>query len=285
MSGGPCFPLLLVAAALLSLADAFSLLRPPLSLRRASQALQPSSGSVHQLLSAQHDLRRRQGTGGLKQVLRMSGGGAGSCTAVVVYVSVKAGMEEDFKKATLENARNSVQEEGIARFDVIEQADDPTKFVLFEVYKNAEAPAKHKDTEHYLTWRSSVDSAMAAPRTAAKYANCFPSSTEEWDVPAGLAKGQAESSAANLLVVHVFVSVKGGSEEAFKAACLANAGNSVQEEGCLRFDVLQNLEDGSKFCLIEVYTGDAAAGEHKKTAHYAAWAETVKDMMAEPRSN
>ena len=57
-----------------------------------------------------------------------------------------AGMEENFKKATLNNARNSVQEGGIARFDFIQQMDDPTKFVLVEVYKNADAPAKHKET-------------------------------------------------------------------------------------------------------------------------------------------
>ena len=84
-------PLLLVAAALLSLADAFSLLHKPLYLRRAPQvACSPSAGTVQQLHSAQHGSRRRQAAGSLKQVLRMSGG-AGSCTAVAVYVTVKAG--------------------------------------------------------------------------------------------------------------------------------------------------------------------------------------------------
>ena len=93
---------------------------------------------------------------------------------VHVFVHVKPESVAAFKAATLENARNSVQEPGIARFDVIQQADDPTRFVLVEVYRTADDPARHKETAHYAAWRDTVADMMAAPRTSVKYANVFP---------------------------------------------------------------------------------------------------------------
>ena len=93
---------------------------------------------------------------------------------VHVHVHVKAGCVEAFKAASLENARASVQEPGIARFDVIQQADDPTRFVLVEVYRDTTAPAAHKETTHYAKWRDTVASMMAAPRTSVKFDNVFP---------------------------------------------------------------------------------------------------------------
>lgn len=93
---------------------------------------------------------------------------------VHVHVNVKSDGVEAFKAATLENARNSVQEPGIARFDVLQQQDDPAKFVLVEVYRTPEAPAQHKETAHYQTWRDTVAGMMASPRQSVKYANFFP---------------------------------------------------------------------------------------------------------------
>ena len=93
---------------------------------------------------------------------------------VHVFVHVKPDSVEPFKAATLENARNSVQEPGIARFDVIQQADDPTRFVLVEVYRTADDPARHKETAHYAASRDAVADMMATPRTSVKYANVFP---------------------------------------------------------------------------------------------------------------
>ncbi len=98
---------------------------------------------------------------------------------VHVHVHVKPESVEAFKQASIENARNSVQEPGIARFDVIQQTDDPTRFVLVEVYRTAEAPAAHKDTAHYAAWRDAVAGMMAEPRTSAKYSNVFPAE-EGW---------------------------------------------------------------------------------------------------------
>jgi quinol monooxygenase YgiN len=86
---------------------------------------------------------------------------------------------EAFKQASFENASNSVKEPGIARFDVIQQADDPTKFILVEIYKTAEAPAAHKGTAHYAAWRDTVSEMMAEPRQGIKYTNIFPTD-ESW---------------------------------------------------------------------------------------------------------
>jgi len=93
---------------------------------------------------------------------------------VHVFVTVKADQIEAFKAATIVNAKNSVQEAGIARFDVSQQADDPTKFVLVEIYRNTDAPALHKETAHYLRWRDEVASMMASPRQSIKYESVFP---------------------------------------------------------------------------------------------------------------
>ena len=93
---------------------------------------------------------------------------------VHVHVQVKADQVEAFQAATVENAQNSVQEPGVARFDVIQQQDDPTRFVLVEVYRTADDPARHKETAHYQKWRDTVESMMAVPRSSVKYANVFP---------------------------------------------------------------------------------------------------------------
>jgi quinol monooxygenase YgiN len=93
---------------------------------------------------------------------------------VHVHVHVKPEFVEAFKQATIENASNSVKEAGVARFDVIQQVDDPTRFILVEVYRSAEAVAAHKETMHYAKWRDTVTEMMAEPRQGIKFANIFP---------------------------------------------------------------------------------------------------------------
>lgn len=93
---------------------------------------------------------------------------------VHVHVHVKAERVEDFKQATLENARASIQEPGIARFDVVEQQDDATRFVLVEVYRTPEATTAHKETAHYAKWRDAVEPMMAEPRQRTVYNAVFP---------------------------------------------------------------------------------------------------------------
>jgi len=93
---------------------------------------------------------------------------------VHVFAHVKPDQVEAFQAATLENARHSVEEPGIARFDVIQQVDDPTRFVLVEVYRTPDDPAQHKQTAHYATWRDTVESMLAEPRASIRYVNVFP---------------------------------------------------------------------------------------------------------------
>jgi (4S)-4-hydroxy-5-phosphonooxypentane-2,3-dione isomerase len=97
-----------------------------------------------------------------------------SLLVVHVHVQVKPEHIEAFKSATLANARASILEPGIARFDVLQQSDDPTRFILVEAYRTTAAPAAHKETAHYATWRDAVAPMMAAPRTSVKFTNLFP---------------------------------------------------------------------------------------------------------------
>ena len=98
---------------------------------------------------------------------------------VHVHVHVKPEFVEDFRRASLENASKSIKEPGIARFDVMQQADDPTRFVLVEIYRTPEDPARHKETSHYQNWRNKVENMMAEPRKSIKYTNVFPMD-KEW---------------------------------------------------------------------------------------------------------
>jgi autoinducer 2-degrading protein len=93
---------------------------------------------------------------------------------VHVHVRVKPECLAAFKAATVENARASLREPGVARFDVVQQAEDPTRFVLVEAYRSVEATVAHKETEHYQVWRDTVAPMMAEPRASVKFANVVP---------------------------------------------------------------------------------------------------------------
>ncbi len=93
---------------------------------------------------------------------------------VHVHCQVRPEHVDAFVIATLANARASVLEPGIARFDVIQDREDPTHFVLLEVYRTPDAPAAHKETGHYQRWRDAVAPMMATPRTARRYVMLHP---------------------------------------------------------------------------------------------------------------
>lgn len=93
---------------------------------------------------------------------------------VYVHVHVKPDDVDQFRQATVANARHSIQEPGIARFDILQQEDDPTRFLLIEIYRTAEDPARHKETPHYKIWRETVEKMMAEPRRSTKYTQVFP---------------------------------------------------------------------------------------------------------------
>ena len=93
---------------------------------------------------------------------------------VHVNIQVKPDQVDAFKAASVKNATNSVREPGIARFDVLQQNDDPTRFVLVEIYRTPDAPAAHKQTPHYLEWAETVADMMAVARQSVKFENVFP---------------------------------------------------------------------------------------------------------------
>ena len=97
---------------------------------------------------------------------------------VHVHVHVKREYTQMFRNATLANAKESIKEPGIARFDVFQQQDDVTQFVLVEAYRNSDAPAAHKATPHYQVWRDSVEPMMAEPRSSVRFSNLFPADNE-----------------------------------------------------------------------------------------------------------
>jgi quinol monooxygenase YgiN len=101
---------------------------------------------------------------------------------VHVFVHVKPESVERFAAATLENARASVREPGVVRFDVLRQEDDPARFVFVEIYRTADDPARHKATAHYAAWRDAVEPMLAEPRRSVKYQALFPA-PEHWELP------------------------------------------------------------------------------------------------------
>lgn len=93
---------------------------------------------------------------------------------VHVNVHVKPDRIEEFKMATIQNASESVREPGIARFDVVQKEDDPSRFVLVEVYRDVDATARYKETAHYAAWRDAVAPMMAEPRNSVRYYGLYP---------------------------------------------------------------------------------------------------------------
>jgi quinol monooxygenase YgiN len=102
----------------------------------------------------------------------------GSLIVVHVYAHVKPDAVEAFRAASIENSRASLREPGVARFDVVQSTEDPTRFVLVEAYRTADAPAAHKATAHYARWRDAVADLMAEPRTSARFVNVAPEDSD-----------------------------------------------------------------------------------------------------------
>jgi len=93
---------------------------------------------------------------------------------LVVHAQIKPEFVDAFIAATRINAQESAKEAGVARFDFLQQKDDPTRFMLYEVYRDAEAPVAHKASAHYNEWAAKVDEMFVAPRTRAFYSNLEP---------------------------------------------------------------------------------------------------------------
>ena len=98
---------------------------------------------------------------------------------LIVNLHVKPELVEAFREATIENARNSRKEPGIVRFDLLQQSDDPTRFALVEVYRDADAPTRHRESAHYNAWVQKVPDMLVEPRTRTFYSNVSPSD-QDW---------------------------------------------------------------------------------------------------------
>jgi autoinducer 2-degrading protein len=99
---------------------------------------------------------------------------------VCVHVHVMPEHREEFIQATLENARSTVEEPGNLRFDVLQETDDPNRFVLYEAYRDEAGMSAHKETAHYARWRDAVAPWMAEPRRGVKHVSLFPATDDEW---------------------------------------------------------------------------------------------------------
>ena len=97
---------------------------------------------------------------------------------VMVSTHVKPEFVEAFKEVTIDNARNSIQEPGVLRFDVYQQNEDHTRFTMVEIYKSADDPPKHRETAHYLRWRDAVANMLAEPRGRVEYQVIYPPAAE-----------------------------------------------------------------------------------------------------------
>jgi autoinducer 2-degrading protein len=114
-----------------------------------------------------------------------------------VHVHVQPGRVDDFLAATLANARASLTEPGVLRFDIIQDQADPAHVILVEVYRDADASAAHKKTPHYAAWRDRVAEMLAEPRESTKFAAVFPADTAAWATEAGAATQSGDTTAAN----------------------------------------------------------------------------------------
>uniref|UniRef100_A0A0G4GPB0 ABM domain-containing protein n=1 Tax=Chromera velia CCMP2878 TaxID=1169474 RepID=A0A0G4GPB0_9ALVE len=111
----------------------------------------------------------------LSEEVDAAAGSGGGLLCVFVDVQVTPGGESLFIEASKANAANSIKEPGVSRFDLLQNVEDPSNFVLVEVYNSKEGPARHKETAHYKCWRETVESIMARPRQALKFQTVFPS--------------------------------------------------------------------------------------------------------------
>eukprot|EP00747_Dinoflagellata_sp_TGD_P169064 gnl/TRDRNA2_/TRDRNA2_196976_c0_seq1.p1 gnl/TRDRNA2_/TRDRNA2_196976_c0~~gnl/TRDRNA2_/TRDRNA2_196976_c0_seq1.p1 ORF type:complete len:615 (+),score=114.43 gnl/TRDRNA2_/TRDRNA2_196976_c0_seq1:33-1877(+) len=203
----------------------------------------------------------------------------------IAFVNIDCvdGKQDAFIAASLANATESRKEKENKRFECLQSKEDPTKFVLVEIYETSQGPKDHKETAHYKAWREGVADMMATPRQGFQYLAHSPTNGNAFKAFWNSAPSNWPTSEAPLEFTVVHVRVKPGTEEAFTSASLENSKSSLQEPGNLRFDVLQERADTTHFVLVEVYQSASEAAKHKETAHYMKWRDTVADMMAEPR--
>mmetsp|Transcript_4295 Transcript_4295/g.6422 ORF Transcript_4295/g.6422 Transcript_4295/m.6422 type:complete len:300 (+) Transcript_4295:32-931(+) len=201
--------------------------------------------------------------------------------AVMVSFKAKEDCVEAFKKCAIADASNSVEkEEGCLRFDVVQDAADPTKFGFCEVYVNEEAFEAHKTTDHFKKFIETKPSLVYEDETVALCKNVYPRGEKShFSSQRAQAVDDPYFSKGSLHVINMPHFIKPDCANEFTDAIIKDAEGSLsQEPGCLRFDVFQSLEDPGTFYLYEVYTNPDAFEYHKGTPHIKTWLETTENM-------
>jgi len=227
-------------------------------------------------------------------------------TALHVKGCLKGGCQEAFYKATLVNARNSIIEDGVVRFDLLRNTVDANQFLLVEVYKDAGDHAKHRLTKHYNEWRPSVEPLMAAERSVTKYETLFPpvnlwtksvsSSTEDtisyeshrpWlaapHVSATDVAGGTTSGGLLAQFVDIFVASERAAE--FESITTKFCATSANESGIHRVDLLRSIDapdlnpSSTKFRLVKMFSSVFAEKDHQRSPHFQSWAAQVLPLL------
>ena len=196
----------------------------------------------------------------------------------IVHIQVKPEHVADFLGAIRRNHEMSVLEPGNVRFDILRSVDDPARFVTYMAYRDETSAKAHTTASHLLAFREEVADWMVVPRENVRYDGLFPADGQE-----GGAGERAPAGGGPMFVTLVYVHVKAEHVSDFIESVRVNHEGSIREPGNLRFDILQSVDDPTRFIAYEAYLDDASAKAHKETAHYLAWRDQTADWMAEPR--
>lgn len=243
-----------------------------------------------------------------------SGTPAAGYLAVHVTGELTKGSSDAFYKATLNNARNSILESGVSRFDLLRNVDRSNEFMLIEVYKDASAPDKHKLTQHYKDWRVAVEPFMAVPRAASKYSTVYPP-TAAWDALETSSSEQLDGTSyqahrpwmaqpfantvqtrdtsevvgkGGVLAHLVEYNVAKSDAEQFLSMALHYCRQSSRESAIHRIDLLANninadaAQAHSNFVLMEMYTSAQGVAAHESAAHQQQWQAAVAPLLTQP---
>ncbi|MEX0761045.1 MAG: putative quinol monooxygenase [Dehalococcoidia bacterium] len=204
---------------------------------------------------------------------------------LMVRIKVKPDKVDDFKQASIGDARGSVLDEpGCRRFDVIQDLEDPTLFAFCEVYNDQAAVDDHLTRPHFKKWQEAIKDMVDGETGVSRCRPVFPVGDAKWDA---YREGAVDDPAfaSSLHVIHAPLPIKADKVDDFIAAVkLDGIGSTHEEPGCLRFDVYQNIEKPDELYLYEVYVNQPAFEYHTKTPHIAKWRETVKDWYAGERT-
>lgn len=236
----------------------------------ASKTLRTASASIRNSLMTQRQDSMRVAMAANRQGAHI----------VVVDVDVRNRNRSDFIAATIEKARESAREQWNARFDVRQCVEEPTMFIVKEVYEEASGAADHRASKHTAIWRDVVKDMMATPRKNTHYESIFPERASAYSPSTIMLE---RDNPVSLNITHIYASVKPGKEDTFIQATLRNAEGTMTEPDAMRYDFLRNVEKPNKFLIIEVFRTDQAAKLHVRKPHNVLWRREVLNLLEMPR--